>query len=83
MHQLTYIAIFLLPWHILDKMGMHWTRLTPIEVLITIVTLILFIQRKILSKLIQFADKKLKKLSKFRDYFIRKRGKLALVFGSE
>lgn len=46
LHQLTYIAIFLLPWHILDKMGMQWTHLTPIAVLITIVTLILFIQRK-------------------------------------
>ena len=46
LHQLTYTAIFLLPWHILDKMGMQWTHLTPIAVLITIVTLILFIQRK-------------------------------------
>jgi sulfoxide reductase heme-binding subunit YedZ len=46
LHQLTYLAIFILPWHILDKMGGHWTRLTPFAVLITTVMVILFIRRK-------------------------------------
>ena len=46
LHQLTYLAIFLLPWHIIDKMGGHWTRLTPLAVLITTVMVILFIRRK-------------------------------------
>lgn len=46
LHQLTYLAIFILPWHILDKMAMHWTRLTPFGVLLTIVLLILFARRK-------------------------------------
>lgn len=45
-HQLTYVAIFLLPWHILDKMGTHWSHLTPIEISITTFILVLFIKRK-------------------------------------
>ena len=46
LHQLTYLVIFLLPWHILDKMSGHWTYLTPIVVLSTTVTAILFTMRK-------------------------------------
>lgn len=46
LHQLTYLAIFILPWHIIDKMDRHWTRLTPFAVLITTVMVILFIKRK-------------------------------------
>ncbi|WP_038094583.1 ferric reductase-like transmembrane domain-containing protein [Tolypothrix bouteillei] len=30
LHKLTYLAMFLLTWHILDKMFGHWTYLTPI-----------------------------------------------------
>lgn len=30
LHKLTYIAMFLLTWHIWDKMKGHWTHLTPI-----------------------------------------------------
>lgn len=29
LHQLTYLAMFLLLWHIIDKMWGHWTWLTP------------------------------------------------------
>ena len=32
LHQLTYLAIFILPWHILDKMSGHWTYITPVAV---------------------------------------------------
>jgi len=46
LHQLTYLVIFLLPWHILDKMSGHWTYLTPIVVLSTTITAILFMVRK-------------------------------------
>jgi sulfoxide reductase heme-binding subunit YedZ len=46
LHQLTYLAIFILPWHILDKMSGHWTYLTPLAVLLTLVILILFLRRK-------------------------------------
>ena len=30
LHSLTYLAMFLLTWHIWDKMSDHWTYLTPI-----------------------------------------------------
>ncbi len=46
LHQLTYLVIFLLPWHILSKMSGHWTYLTPIVVLSTTITAILFTLRK-------------------------------------
>lgn len=45
-HQLTYVAIFLLPWHILDKMSGHWTYITPIAVSLTIIVALLFIVRR-------------------------------------
>ncbi len=46
LHQLTYLVIFLLPWHILDKMSMRWTHLTPFAVLLTTTIVLLFIRRK-------------------------------------
>ncbi len=46
LHQLTYLAIFTLSWHILDKMSGHWTYLTPLAVLLTATILILFMRRK-------------------------------------
>ena len=45
LHQLTYLAIFILPWHILDKMSGRWTYLTPVAVLLTIGIAGLFIIR--------------------------------------
>lgn len=45
LHQLTYMAIFLLPWHILDKMSGHWSKLTPLAVIISSTVAILFICR--------------------------------------
>lgn len=46
LHQLTYLVIFLLPWHILDKMSYRWTYLTPFAVLLSFFMLFLFIKRK-------------------------------------
>lgn len=46
LHRLTYLVIFILPWHILDKMSGHWTYLTPLAVLLTLGILILFMRRK-------------------------------------
>ena len=34
LHQLTYLAMFLLTWHVLDKMMGHWTRVTPISLIL-------------------------------------------------
>lgn len=46
LHQLTYLTIFILPWHILDKMAGHWTYLTPVGVLLTVAIAILFMIRQ-------------------------------------
>lgn len=51
LHQLTYLAIFLLPWHVLDKMSNHWSYLTPIAVLVSGSTAVLFIRRKQIEQL--------------------------------
>ncbi len=51
LHKLTYLLIFLLPWHILDKMNGHWTHITPLAVLIMTINLILFLQRKSIEQI--------------------------------
>lgn len=51
LHQLTYIAIFLLPWHILDKMSGHWTYITPIAVLLVTAMASLFAFRRYKEKI--------------------------------
>lgn len=45
-HQLTYIAMFLLTWHVLEKMMGHWTFLTPISVVLITIIDGLFIWRR-------------------------------------
>ena len=50
LHQLTYLAVFLLPWHILDKMSGHWSRLTPLAVMISSTVAILFIYKQWIEK---------------------------------
>ncbi|OKH44040.1 hypothetical protein NIES2101_29290 [Calothrix sp. HK-06] len=45
LHQLTYLIIFILPWHIIDKMFGHWSYLTPLELLINFICIYLFFQR--------------------------------------
>ena len=51
LHRLTYLAIFILPWHILDKMSGHWTYITPIAVLLTTAIAILFSVRQYKSNI--------------------------------
>jgi methionine sulfoxide reductase heme-binding subunit len=66
LHQLTYVAVFSLPWHILDKMSGHWTYLTPLAILLTIITLVLFARKKYLeiSKVLAVGDTKSIDISK-------------------
>lgn len=45
LHKLTYVAMFVLIWHIWDKMLGHWTYLTPIGILFTTVITALFLIR--------------------------------------
>ncbi|PZD70739.1 Sulfoxide reductase heme-binding subunit YedZ [Acaryochloris thomasi RCC1774] len=33
LHRLTYLALFLLTWHVWDKMSDHWTYVTPISMI--------------------------------------------------
>ncbi len=50
LHELTYLAMFLLVWHVIDKMWGHWSYLTPLAILgITGIT-VLFIIRKFLER---------------------------------
>lgn len=46
LHSLTYLAMFLLTWHVWDKMSFHWSFLTPISLLGLIAIISLFIWRK-------------------------------------
>lgn len=45
LHQLTYWAMFLLIWHIWDKMSGHWTYLTPIGIVAISGITVLFLVR--------------------------------------
>ena len=45
LHQLTYFAMFLLTWHIWDKMSGHWTYLTPIGIVSSTGITVLFLIR--------------------------------------
>lgn len=46
LHNLTYWAIFLLAWHIWDKMLNHWSYLTPVGLVAIVVIAILFLMRR-------------------------------------
>jgi sulfoxide reductase heme-binding subunit YedZ len=46
LHQLTYTAIFLLFWHIQEKMSDHWNILTPIELISMTTITALFLKRR-------------------------------------
>ncbi|MCE2720090.1 MAG: ferric reductase-like transmembrane domain-containing protein [Dolichospermum sp.] len=48
-HNLTYLCLFILPWHILDKMSGNWTYLTPFAVILSISLCLLFVVRKIIE----------------------------------
>ncbi|MFQ4144872.1 ferric reductase-like transmembrane domain-containing protein [Chlorogloeopsis sp. ULAP02] len=48
LHKLTYLAMFLLTWHVWDKMSGHWTYLTPIAIVsITGITTLFLIRLSI------------------------------------
>lgn len=49
LHSLTYIVIFLMPWHILDKMSGHWSYATPCALFLSFVILVLFWKRQMLK----------------------------------
>lgn len=51
LHSLTYLGMFLLTWHIWDKMTPHWSYLTPIGLLLLIAIIALFMWRKRLENL--------------------------------
>ena len=46
LHQLTYVAMFLLTWHVADKMFGHWSYLTPIGTIGMTGISVLFVVRK-------------------------------------
>ena len=46
LHTLTYLAMFLLTWHVWDKMSEHWSYLTPIGLVAIITTTLLFLVRR-------------------------------------
>jgi methionine sulfoxide reductase heme-binding subunit len=48
LHSLTYVAIFILVWHILDKMYGHWSGFTYISLLLLFITVCLFMYRMLL-----------------------------------
>jgi methionine sulfoxide reductase heme-binding subunit len=45
LHQLTYLVIFVLIWHIWDKMSGHWTYVTPIGLIVSMGIAILLMMR--------------------------------------
>lgn len=45
LHKLTYVAMFLLTWHVWDKMAGHWTYLTPVAMIAIASITILYIIR--------------------------------------
>ena len=45
LHTLTYLAMFLLTWHVWDKMSDHWSYLTPLGLVVIVTTTFLFVMR--------------------------------------
>jgi len=50
LHELTYLAMFLLVWHVISKMWGHWSYLTPLAILGIIGITFLFITRKFIER---------------------------------
>lgn len=46
LHSLTYLAMFLLTWHVWDKMAEHWSYLTPVGLLAMVAIILLFLVRR-------------------------------------
>ena len=49
LHQLTYLCLLLLLWHIWDKMSGHWSLLTPFSYIVLIGMMILLLIRKLVE----------------------------------
>lgn len=49
LHQLTYLAMFLLAWHIYDKMFGQWSFITPLALIAILIIIILFLIRQYLK----------------------------------
>jgi methionine sulfoxide reductase heme-binding subunit len=47
LHQLTFVIMFLLVWHVVDKMYGHWTWFTPIVLAICFFLISIFTRRKL------------------------------------
>jgi sulfoxide reductase heme-binding subunit YedZ len=47
---LTYLAMFLVTWHICDKMTGHWTYLTPVGIAGLTATIVLFLCRVLIER---------------------------------
>ena len=45
LHSLTYLAMFLLTWHVWDKMADHWSHLTPVSLAILLTLNVLYLYR--------------------------------------
>jgi methionine sulfoxide reductase heme-binding subunit len=50
LQRLTYVAMFLLTWHVWDKMAEHWSYLTPIGLMVIIITNLMFLRRRWLER---------------------------------
>ncbi|AFZ58356.1 ferric reductase-like transmembrane domain-containing protein [Anabaena cylindrica FACHB-243] len=59
LHKLTYIAMFLLLWHIQEKMSGQWNILTPIELILITVTIGLFCRRRWLEYTKEYNQKQI------------------------
>ncbi|MGF1524379.1 MAG: ferric reductase-like transmembrane domain-containing protein [Leptolyngbyaceae cyanobacterium] len=46
LHQLTYLCMVLLTWHVWDKMSGHWSFFTPFSFIVLISIMVLFSARK-------------------------------------
>jgi methionine sulfoxide reductase heme-binding subunit len=46
LHKLTYCAMFLLTWHVWDKMADHWSYLTPLALVTIVATNLLYLYRR-------------------------------------
>ena len=46
LHSLTYLAMFLLTWHVWDKMADHWSNLTPLSLGILLTTISIYCRRR-------------------------------------
>lgn len=47
LHYLTFVALFILPWHVIDKMYGNWSFLTPIVLFLSFIFIAFFIWRNI------------------------------------